>query len=574
MLFLSIPTIILIIGVIIWLGFTRVFSFVPQPLRTNNYWAAGVRTFPGLGKEFMPPLDEGSFLYMPTTMPHASIGECLDVLQKQDIAIGSIPEIESVVGKIGRVESPLDPAPISMVETIINYKPEYITDEDGNRIRQWRENIKSPDDIWDEIVKAAQIPGTTSAPKLQPIAARIVMLQSGMRAPMGVKVKGPDLDTIERVALEIERFLKEVPSVEASAVVADRIVGKPYLEIDINREAIARYGISITKVQDVIEVAIGGRRITTTVEGRQRYPVRIRYMRELRNEIESLEKILVPAADGSQIPLIQLAQINYVRGPQAIKSEDTFLVGYVLFDMKDGFAEVDVVEDCQRYLKSKINSGEFVIPAGVSYTFAGSYENQVRAQKTLALVIPMALLIIFIILYLQFRSVTTGILVFSGIFVAWAGGFLMIWLYSQSWFLDFNVFGVNMRDLFQVHPINLSVAIWVGFLALFGIASDNGVVQSTYLEQVFKQHRPHSVNDVREATIIAAQRRIRPCLMTSATTILALVPVLTSTGRGSDIMVPMAIPSFGGMLIVLISVFIVPVLYCWLKEISVRRKRE
>jgi Cu(I)/Ag(I) efflux system membrane protein CusA/SilA len=208
----------------IWLGFGKVLNFVPDSLRSNNLWAAGVRTFPGLGREFMPDLDEGSFLYMPTTMPHASIGECLDVLQKQDIALQSIPEIESVVGKIGRVESPLDPAPISMVETVINYKPEYITDEEGNRVGQWREHINSPDDIWDEIVKAAQIPGTTSAPKLQPIAARLVMLQSGMRAPMGVKIKGPDLDTIEKVALEIERLIKEVPGVEASAVIADRIV--------------------------------------------------------------------------------------------------------------------------------------------------------------------------------------------------------------------------------------------------------------------------------------------------------------------------------------------------------------
>ena len=571
-LFLSIPTVILILGAMIWLGFARVFSFVPDSLQTNNYWAAGVRAFPGLGREFMPPLDEGSFLYMPTTMPHASIGECLDVLQKQDIALGSIPEIESVVGKIGRVDSPLDPAPISMIETIINYKPEYITDEDGNRIRQWREHIKSPDDIWDKIVKAAQIPGTTSAPKLQPIAARIVMLQSGMRAPMGVKVKGPDLDTIERVALEIEQLLKEVPNVEASAVIADRIVGKPYLEIDIDRETIARYGISIVQVQEVIEVAIGGRRITTTVEGRQRYPVRVRYMRELRNEIESLEKILVPAADGSQIPLIQLAEIRYVRGPQAIKSEDTFLVGYVLFDMKNGYAEVDVVEDCRRYLESKIGSGEFVIPAGVSFAFAGSYENQIRAQKTLSVVIPLALFIIFIILYLQFHSVTTSMLVFTGILVAWAGGFLMIWLYARPWFLDFSLFGVNMRNLFQVHTINLSVAIWVGFLALFGIASDDGVVMCTYLKQSFRRNVPASTDQVRRMVIEAGKRRIRPCLMTTATTILALIPVLTSTGRGSDIMVPMAIPSFGGMTIEILTMLVVPVLYCWMKEISVNRK--
>ncbi|GAG74752.1 unnamed protein product, partial [marine sediment metagenome] len=297
--------------------------------------------------------------------------ECLDILQKQDIAFQSIPEIESVVGKIGRVESPLDPAPISMIETIINYKSEYVLDKDGRRVRfrynkrtkefvrdedgelvldahgrpyrQWRDHIKSPDDIWDEIIKAGQIPGTTSAPKLQPIAARIVMLQSGMRAPMGVKIKGPDLETIDKVGLEIERLLKEVPSVEPSAVIADRIVGKPYIEIDIDRDAAARYGVNIRQVQDVIEVAIGGRRITTTVEGRERFPVRVRYMRELRDKIETIGKILVPAADRTQIPLIQLAQLRYVRGPQAIKSEDTFLVGYVLFDMKPGYAEVDVV---------------------------------------------------------------------------------------------------------------------------------------------------------------------------------------------------------------------------------------
>ena len=599
--FLSIPGALIVIGLMIWLGFARIFFFVPEGLKTNRLWYAGVHSFPGLGKEFMPPLDEGSFLYMPTTMPHASIGECLDILQKQDVAFQAIPEIDSVVGKIGRVESPLDPAPISMVETIINYKPEYITDKDGHRIRfrydkktgtyprdekgelipdrygrpkrQWRDKIKNPDDIWDEIVKAGQIPGTTSAPKLQPIATRIIMLQSGMRAPMGVKVKGPDLDTIDRVALEIERFLKEVPSVEPAAVIADRIVGKPYIEIDIDRDAIARYGIKIRQMQDVIEVAIGGRRVTTTVEGRERYSVRVRYARELRDQIESLEKILVPSADGAQIPLIQLAEIRYVRGPQAIKSEDTFLIGYVLFDMKAGHAEVDVVEDCQKYLKAKIDSGEFVIPEGVSYTFAGSYENQIRAAKTLSIVIPLALFIIFIILYFQFKSTATSLLVFSGIIVAWSGGFLMIWLYSQEWFLDFGVFGVNMRDLFQVHPINLSVAIWVGFLALFGIASDDGVVMCTYLKQSFQKKTPASVDQTRQIVIEAGMRRIRPCLMTTATTILALIPVLTSTGRGSDIMVPMAIPSFGGMTIEILTMLVVPVLYCWIKEVKIHKQQ-
>jgi len=396
------------------------------------------------------------------------------------------------------------------------------------------------------------------------------MLQSGMRAPMGIKIKGPDLLTIERTALEMEVLLKQVPSVQASAVFAERIVGKPYLEIDFDRRKLARYGLSIRAVQDVVEVAIGGRRVTTTVEGRERYPVRVRYLRELRNQIESLGDILVPAQDGTHIPLNQVAQINYVRGPQAVKSEDARLIGYVLFDKKPDFAEIDVAEDCQRFLQEKIEAGEFVLPAGVSYSFAGTYENQVRAQKTLMVVLPLALFLIFLVLYFHFRSVLTTSLVFSGIAVAWAGGFLMIWLYGQPWFLNFSVFGTDMQSLFQIHPINLSVAIWVGFLALFGIASDDGVVIATYLDQSFFRRRISTPEEARAATLEAGQRRVRPCLMTSATTILALIPVLTSTGRGSDIMVPMAIPTFGGMTIVIMTMFIVPTLYCAAQEWKLR----
>ncbi|MFQ5646851.1 MAG: efflux RND transporter permease subunit, partial [bacterium] len=602
MLFISLPLAIILFGSTIWLGFDTVFGFLPSGFRKSGLWSAGSHAFPGLGKEFMPPLDEGSYLLMPTTMPHASIGECLDMLQKMDIALSNIPEVESVVGKLGRVESSLDPAPISMFETVINYRPEYITDKNGRRVhfrydddkqefvrdnkgelipdndgipfRQWRDEIKTPDDIWKEIVKVTKIPGTTSAPKLQPIAARIVMLQSGMRAPMGVKVKGPDLKTIEKVGLEIEKYLKQVPSVEPAAVFADRIIGKPYLEIDIDRKAIARYGINVRRVQDVIEIAIGGRKITTTVEGRERYPVRVRYQRELRDRIESLGRILIPAPDGTQIPLIELAQIKYIRGPQVIKSEDTFLIGYVLLDKKPGFAEVEVVENCQRYLQAKIDSGEFKLPAGVSYTFAGSYENQVRSEKKLLIVLPLALFIIFLILYFQFHRVSTTLLVFSGIVLAWAGGFQMIWLYSQDWFLNFSLFGRNMQELFQVHPFNLSVAVWVGFIALFGIASDDGVVIATYLDQTFADEEIKSIEDIRRATIHAGSRRIRPCLMTTATTILALIPVLTSVGRGADVMIPMAIPSFGGMTIELITLFVVPTLYCWIQERKFLRKKK
>ena len=607
--FLSVVVLVLLFGLTTWLGFESSFGWLPataekvgideQTTRSTTFWVAGTEKFPGFGKEFMPPLDEGSYLYMPTTMVHASIGEATDILAKQDIAFRNIPEIDSVVGKIGRVESPLDPAPISMVETVINYKPEYRTDKDGRRIkfrydknrgifaldengelipdrdgrlfRQWRDHIKTPDDIWNEIVKAGQIPGTTSAPKLQPIAARIVMLQSGMRAPMGIKIKGPALETIEAVGLQIEQFLKEIPSVEPAAVIADRIVGKPYLEIIPDRKALARYGVPMRAFQDVVEVAIGGKKITTTVEGRERFGVRVRYQRELRDQIETMEKILVPAKGGKQqIPFTELAEIRYVRGPQVIKSEDTFLSGYVLFDMKPGNAEVDVVEECQKYLQDKIDSGELILPPGVSYTFAGSYENQIRAQKKLAVVLPLALFLIFLILYFQFKSIPTTFLVFSGIFVAWSGGFILIWLYAQPWFLNFSVFDVSMRELFQVHTINLSVAVWVGFLALFGIASDDGVVMCTYLGQVFRERTPDSIEKIRDATIAAGQRRVRPCLMTTATTILALIPVLTSTGRGADVMVPMAIPSFGGMLIEVMTMLVVPVLFCTVKELKLK----
>jgi Cu(I)/Ag(I) efflux system membrane protein CusA/SilA len=598
-LFLMFCGCILVFGLTIWLGWSKVFGWLPEPIRKSDPYVSMAHSIPGLGKEFMPDLDEGSYLLMPTTMPHASIGEVMDVLRKQDMSINAIPEVESVVGKLGRVESSLDPAPISMIETIISYKSEYkmdedgriltfaynkdsnefkrdpsgelISDEDGKPYRQWRDEIKSPDDIWSEIVDAASVPGTTSAPKLQPIAARIVMLQSGMRAPMGLKVYGPDLDTLEEVALDIEALLKQVPSIKKEAVLADRIVGKPYLEIDIDRDAIARYGIKVKMVQDVIEVAIGGKPVTQTVEGRERYPVRVRYMRELRDSIESIKTILVAAPDGTQVPLKELTTMEYVRGPQVIKSEDTFLVGYVIFDKQNGFAEVEVVEQAQEFLNEKVKSGELNIPAGVSYKFTGSYENQVRAEKRLRVVLPIALFAIWLILYFQFKRVAYTLLVFSGILFAWSGGFIMLWLYGQDWFFNIDLLGHNLRDLFQMGTINLSVAVWVGFLALFGIATDDGVLMLTYITQHFKDKKIEP-SELRQNIVQAATRRVRPAMMTSATTILALLPILTSTGRGSDIMVPMAIPSFGGMLLAILTIFVVPVLYCSLAEITQKIK--
>ncbi len=573
------------------------------------------------GKEFMPSLNEGSFLLMPTTLPHAGISENKRILQQLDMAVASIPEIETVVGKAGRTESALDPAPLSMYENIIQYKPEYMLNKNGKRqrykvnndglfvlkdgslvgnpnstplvfsemnskkitnkdltpdtdgefYRNWRPSIKNPDDIWEEISKVTNLPGVTSAPKLQPIETRLVMLQTGMRAPMGIKVRGQNLRQIEAFGSQLESILKEVEGVKDEAVFADRIVGKPYLLIDIDRDRLLRYGISIEKVQQILEVAVGGMPLTQTVEGRERYTIRVRYPRELRDTPQDLANIYVPTSKGTPIPLSEVATIRYEKGPQIIKSEDTFLVGYVLFDKQDGFAEVNVVENAEALIQEKINNGYLEVPPGVSYQFSGTYENQLRAEKTLSVVVPLVLLIIFLILYFQFRSVSMSLMVFTGIAVAFSGGFLMIWLYGQDWFLNISLFGENLRDLFQVHTINLSVAVWVGFIALFGIATDDGVVMATYLKQTFDKNKPRSLESIRGSVIEAGEKRIRPCLMTTATTILALLPILTSTGRGSDIMIPMAIPAFGGMVIALITLFVVPVLFSWKKEIQYKR---
>jgi Cu(I)/Ag(I) efflux system membrane protein CusA/SilA len=605
--FLSLPIFVILFGITAWQGIDGIFGFMPKFVTETKAWQSLEKTFPGIGKEFMPSLDEGSFLLMPTTMPHSGVEENIDVIRLLDKKLNNIPEVQNVVGKWGRVNSALDPAPISMYENIINYKSEYILDKKGHRMRfrtdndgayilkdgtkynsengfkvveqdelipdkngeyfrQWRDKIHSPDDIWNEIIANSQIPGLTSAPKLQPIQTRLVMLSTGMRAPMGIKVFGPDLESIEKVGLQIESLLKNVKGISKMSVFADRVVGKPYLEIHINRDAIARYGLSIKDFQEYISSAVGGMPLSSTVEGRERYPIRVRYARDYRDNPEDLKKLLIPTPSGVQIPLSELATIEYTRGPQMIKSENTFLVGYVIFDKKEGFAEVDVVENAKDYLNQKIETGELVIPAGVNYKFTGNYENQIRATKRLMIVIPIALLVIFFILYFQFRSVMGATLIFSGIIVAFSGGFIMLWLYSQPWFLNFSIGDVHLQNLFQINPINLSVAVWVGFIALFGIATDDGVLISTYIKQLLDEKPPKSVSEVRAIILEAGKKRVRPAIMTTATTLLALLPVLTSTGKGSDIMVPMAIPIFGGMLIAILTIFVVPVLYSMWQE--------
>ncbi|MBK8192388.1 MAG: efflux RND transporter permease subunit [Lewinellaceae bacterium] len=619
--FMLVPLFTILFGVVIWLGWNSTFGFVAKGfdrlgwnVRSTGLWSTMLHKFPGMGKEFMPALDEGSFLLMPTSMPHSGVQENQRVVAQLDMLLANIPEVELAVGKAGRAETALDPAPISMYENIINYKPEFLINEDGKRetfktdrndrfilfsgdtlsneeallqgikqaelipdpdgqyFRNWRPQIKGPGDIWDEIVRVTRLPGVTSAPKLQPIETRLVMLQTGMRAPMGIKVYGPDLKTIEDFGLQLEAILKEVPSVKAEAAFADRIVGKPYLQLNIDRVAAARYGLNIEDVQNFIETAIGGMEVTTTVEGRERFPVRVRYPRELRDNPESIKKMLVPTPVGAQVPLGDLVRVEYVRGPQMIKSEDTFLTGYVLFDKKEGYAEVDVVEEAQRFIRQRIDSGELTVPAGVNYKFSGSYENQLRAMKRLSIVIPISLLIIFLLLFFQFKTIIASSIHFSGVFVAFAGGFIMLWLYGQDWFLHFSIAGESMRDLFQLHTINLSVAVWVGFIALFGIATDDGVIMGTYIHQVFEERKPSTVAEVREAVLVAGKKRVRPAMMTAAVAIIALLPVLTSTGKGADIMVPMAIPTFGGMTIQLMTMFVVPVLQAYWREGVVRRE--
>ncbi|MBX3045213.1 MAG: efflux RND transporter permease subunit [Candidatus Kapabacteria bacterium] len=620
--FLLIPTLLILLAVNIWMGFSNIFGFLANGtdkigwnIRTTSVWSGMTHTFPGIGKEFMPSLDEGSFLLMPTSMPHSGVAYNRKVVGQLDMLLTNIPEVKLVVGKLGRVESALDPAPVSMYENIINYKSEYelndkghrrrfktdrddrfvlkngdtlsnkemlangissdelLPDEDGNYFRNWREHIKSSDDIWKEIVAVTKIPGVTSAPKLQPIETRLVMLQTGMRAPMGIKIFGPDLKTIEEFGLRLESILKEVPSVKAEAAFADRIVGKPYIHLNINRDEISRYGLSVEDVQQSIETAIGGMKISSTVEGRERFPIRVRYPRELRDDPESLGKILIPTPTGAQIPLSQLVDMEYVRGPQAIKSENTFLVGYVLFDKRDGYAEVDVVNDAQEMIQQKIDAGELIVPAGLNFKFSGSYENQVRAEKRLIIIVPIVLLIIFLILYFQFKSVTTSLMIFTGVAMAFSGGFIMLWLYGQGWFADFNIFGTNIRELFQMNTVNLSVAVWVGFIALFGLATDDGVLMGTYLDQSFERNRTKTIKEIRTSVVEAGERRIRPAVMTTTTTIIALLPVLTSTGRGADIMVPMAIPAFGGMIVAAITYYIVPTLYCMREEYKLKNQK-
>jgi len=620
--FLQFPALLMVFALFIWLGAPRLLGWVPGGMRSWRPVSAVFHAFPGLGREFMPRLDEGSFLFMPVTSDHASIGEAMELMQLQDRLIDAVPEVREVIGKLGRVDSPLDPAPVSMYESVIHYHPEFLRDEHGRAqrfrfdrrepdlfrdveghplpapdgepytvrgryardddgqlipdrrgkpFRLWRSaldpglnedreawaGIRSPQDIWNALERGARVPGVTPASILQPIETRLVMLQTGIRANFALRIQGSDLSRMDRAARELEALLRRVPAINADTVAYEPAIGKPYLEIEIDRPAIARHGLSVRDVQMVIETAIGGQPLGQTTEGRERYPIRVRYPRELRETPEDLERVLAPTMAGAQIPLGELAAIHYRPGPQMIRTEDTFLTTYVTFDRAAGISQLDAVEQARAFLDAE----GWQAPAGIRVEFTGVWENQVRAARTLAWVLPLSLLLILVVLHLQFHRVGTSLMVFSGVFTAWSGGFVLLWLYGLDGFLDFSLFGQNLRELFQVHPVSLSVAVWVGFLALFGIATDDGVLFATRLDQTFDEQKPKSKDEIRAAVIDAASRRIRPALMTTATTLLALLPVMTSTGKGSDIMVPMALPAFGGMIVATLTVFVVPVLY-------------
>ena len=587
-------------------------AFMSIPVATL---IAGFLVWKNTGKEFMPTLDEGSFMLMPTSMPHSGVQMNIDYCRQIDRRVSAIPEVEMAVGKWGRANSALDPAPIQMYETTINYRSEYmlnemgqrqrfktdskgrfvlkgggtydpekgfriipkdslIADNSGSYFRQWRKEIHTTDDIWNEISNAATLPGITGSPKLQPIATRMVMLSTGLKAPMGLKVYGPDLASIEKAGLQLEQALKHIDNINHASVFYDRTEGAPYVEIKLNREKLARYGIKVQNMQDILMTAIGGMSEGTTVEGRERFNIRVRYARELRDKPESLGNVLISASDGTQIPLSQLADIEFKKGATMISSENTFLLGYITFDKKDNVAEVDVVNNAKQTLDDLVAKGKIVLPKGVTYQFTGTYEQEAHATQRLAWVIPITLLIILLILYFQFRSVTASLIHFSGVFVAFAGGFILIGLYSQPWFMDFTIAGQNMRTLFDIHTINLSVAVWVGFIALFGIATDDGVLMGTYIHQVFEEENPQTKQEIIETVVKAGLKRIRPAAMTTASTLIALLPVLSSTGKGADIMVPMAIPTFGGMLIQTMTMLVVPVLQCWWRESVLKREQK
>ena len=501
--------------------------------------AATYYPYSQLGSEFMPPLDEGDILYMPTTFPGISITKARELLQQTDKILKTFPEVHHVFGKVGRAESATDAAPLSMMETTISLKPK----------EQWPNPDKTTQELMTEMDKSIQFPGVANAWTM-PIKTRIDMLSTGIKTPIGIKVSGPDLNVLQQLSQQIEIAMKTLP--ETTSAFGDRAVGGYYLDFDINREAAARYGLTVGDVQDVIQSAIGGMNVTETVEGLERYPVNLRYPRELRDNLESLKRVLIPTPTGSQIPMTLVADLNLRRGPPVIKSENARPNAWIYVDISTSDIGGFVTKAKQ------VLAEQVTIPAGYTLTWSGQFEYMERAAKRLQIVIPATLLIIFLLLYFNFRNIIEPVIIMLSLPFGVIGGIWLIYL----------------------NDYNLSVAVYVGFIALAGMAAEIGVLVLSFIDMEITKRRaasnkPLSTTEIREAAQSATSMRVRPVAMTAISTMAGLVPIMLSNGTGSDVTHRIAAPMLGGMLTVLIlNLLVLPVIYSFILQFQEWQKRK
>jgi Cu(I)/Ag(I) efflux system membrane protein CusA/SilA len=538
--FLAVPLVIVVLGAGAWLGLPTILHPAEKFARTVGAEPNDVpgyvnlkHRFPGLRTDDWIALDEGTWFYMPTLYPAGSFSQGMEVLQTQDALIRQIPEVENVLGKIGRAESALDPAPGVMIETYVMLKAE----------AKWREGV-TMDGIWTQINAVATLPGITPASPLQPIEGRVVMLQSGIKAPMAIRVYGDSLDGLAEAARDVADRLREIPHVNAATVNPDIVLGVPYVEFEVDREAAARFGMTAMAVNQIIETALGGMNLTQTVEGRERYPIRIRYQRDLRERIDDLPRLPVVTETGEVVPLEVLAAMKTTWGPGMISSEDARLVAHIAFAPSGMAGDLETVAAVESQLRQAQADGTLELPAGYALLPVGSFQNQIEANRRLMVIIPIVILVDLLIIYLNFRNLPLALIIFSQIPIAIFGGMIGLGLYG----------------------VEMNTAVWVGLIALIGIAEDDGVVIATYMQQLFNRRPMRTIEDIRNATVEAGRRRIRPSLMTACTTFAALIPIMMATGRGADVARAMALPVFFGMFIELVSLFVVPVLYCGYME--------
>ncbi|MFH1621905.1 MAG: CusA/CzcA family heavy metal efflux RND transporter [Candidatus Omnitrophota bacterium] len=489
-------------------------------------------------QEFMPPINEGDLLFMPVLLPGASLTLVMDVMKKQDIIIKKLPEVEWVVGKLGRAETATDPAPVGMIEAIIHLKDK----------KFWRRGM-TREKLIQEIQEKTRMPGVSPI-MTQPIRNRIDMLATGIQTPVGIKVFGPDLDKIVDIGIEIERIVSKVKG--AVSPYAERSSSRPYFEIEIDREQAARYGVKVGDIQHIIMTAIGGMNLTTTVEGRERYPVRIRYLRELRDSPKALDRIFVPTASGAHIPLAQLAKLKKTQGPAVINSENTLTYARVFVNVnQEQVGLIDFVANAQKAVDEAIKADKLKLPPGYFISWSGQFESEMESRKRLIPSLIIALSVILVLLYMAFKNFSTLLILSTGLPVSLIGGIILLFILG----------------------FKFSTAVWVGFIALFGVATDNAVVLLSTLNNLFKEKVPNTVAEIRQIVIEGGLLRVRPIMMTAMTTIIALIPVMLSTGSGSEIMKPMASPTVGGLITATLSnLILVPVLYCWLKERQLKIK--